>query len=104
MKRLRFYHIYNDVGDWCAGVISETAKEAKKIIYGDERVDCLSWIEFSAKWARGVDITGFEEGIFEDCLEAHKREIYNSYGTSEGCEYCEANAECIELGLIIEMV
>lgn len=98
MKELRFYHIYNDVGDWCAGVIAETTKEAKKIIYGDERIDELTWIEFYAKWAKGANIAGFEKGIFEDCFEAHKRKIYNSYGTSEGCEYCEVVTECKELG------
>ena len=97
MAKLRFYHIYTNLGEWCGGVVATTCKEAKKMIFGDERIEDLSWIEFTANWAKGADTNGFEKGIFEDCFEAHKRGIYNSYGESEGCDCCDEYEVCKNL-------
>ncbi|MAH51427.1 hypothetical protein CMI37_36765 [Candidatus Pacearchaeota archaeon] len=86
------YTIEDRWGEPHGAVIAKTAQDAKKIIYGDDRVDGLEWIDFSARWLKGADISGFQEGIFEDCWEAIKRGIFNSQG--EGCEFCETVNEC----------
>lgn len=97
MKKLRFYHSYDKDGNHLCGIIAETAKEAKKLVYQSEYDQDSEWIEISIKWVKGVDISGFNPGIFNennDCFEGIKRGLFNSQG--EGCEYCDSNKECTE--------
>ena len=92
MKKLRFYHVYNNLGEHLCGVVANTAKEGKKFVFGSEYTEDLSWIELSLKWNKEADTTGFKEGIFDDCWTAIQRGIFDSQG--EGCMYCDVHEKC----------
>lgn len=67
------------------GVVADTAKEAKGIAYYAESID-REWIHVTAKWCKGVDVSGLSKGVIHP-YEGVKLGIYG--WVEDTCPVCK---------------
>ena len=70
--------VYTVVYDECEGfliaIAADTAKEARRIAYHDERCD-LNWLDIKPEWKKDYNASGLEKGVVSD-VEGLKRGFY----------------------------
>ena len=85
------YFVKEEEADFGIGVIADSAKEAKKIAWdsGREYLEDSLYIDVTAKWIKGANVSGLKKGICSLTLDGLKRGIYG-YIENEDCPNCGA--------------
>ena len=92
---MKMYQIRDQCDENLCCVVANTAKEAKRIAMGHESTDYNDWIEVKANWLKGANTEGFKKGVFEDCIEAVRRGIFDTdCSVPDGCSDHE---ECCKI-------
>lgn len=85
---IRGYFVIEEGADYGVGVVAESAKEAKKLAWGNDVFCDTEWTDLRVSWQKNARVDGLNLGVVELSIDALKREIYDSLDMFD-CPICE---------------